>query len=97
MIGMSEMDYQLCLYTDDQNFNCRIEELPPVYPGQKYSLKLIAYNISSTVLVEIKQGLNTACKSKTKLAVEKLFNGSCTAVDFTLILCSKAEILVKHS
>ena len=79
----------ICVCTDDQTFDCTAEGLPPVYPGQRYSLKLTAFNTAKTVVVYIDQELITSCKSKTNVFSINVFSGNCTAVDFTFVFQSR--------
>ena len=84
-----EIKNRLCLCTNDQNFNCTAEELSPVYPGQKYSLKLTACDTAKTVAVYTNEVPVTACRSKTSVIPINVFSGNCTAIDFTFVFQSR--------
>ena len=84
-----EDENQICLCKDEHSFNCMIDELPPVFPGQKYSLKLAVKNTTITAGVDVNEQLFTSCKSKTKLVSIFLFSENCTSLDFTFVFQSR--------
>ena len=55
-----------CYCTDDQHYNCSIDELGPVYPGQTISLNLIVksnkYNTGAGLIIDSTR--NRACNSR---------------------------------
>jgi len=64
----SQFNNQICICTDAQNYSCTIDELQPAYPGQQYSLGLIAKNVSSSIVnVRIDELPFTSCRTQTEL------------------------------
>ena len=79
----SIMQNHICICLDDRNYNCTIDELMPVYPGQKHSIKLTAKKFASpAVVVTTDQSLYTSCKGEPNWIEKHIFEGKCTAVDF---------------
>ena len=55
----------ICYCTDDQHYNCSIDELGPVYPGQSVTFNLVLRRKIhwGSATVTIRDVLNRACKS----------------------------------
>ena len=88
-IEFTERVKNICYCTDDQHYNCTIDELGPVYPGQTHALNLIFklhskfnYNVEFPVIVRSIEGPNRACKSYGMKAEIQLFQNTCTKIDY---------------
>ena len=69
---------QVCICADAQNYSCTTGEMQPTYPGQNYSIRLIAKNVSSSpVNIKIDEVPFTSCKLKTELKEIAVFQNSC--------------------
>ena len=75
-----------CYCSDDQHYNCSIDELGPVYPGQTYTLRFILsskqYRVSAKMLID--HTYNRACKTKYIKDRAVLFTNTCTKIPFTI-------------
>jgi len=74
---------EICICTDAQTYTCTTDELQPAYPGQQYSLGLIAKS-SSSVNVRIDELPFTSCRTQTELMRIKIFQNSCTTINYTI-------------
>ena len=76
---------QICICTNAQDYNCTADELQPAYPGQQYSLGLIAKNVSSSIVdVRIDELPFTSCRTQTELMRINIFQNNCTTINFTI-------------
>ena len=92
-IGIMENINTICCCTDDQNYNCTVDEIGSVYPGQMYTLNLIVSNrvkVESVVLVSIDDGPNRACKSHSIVNRIQLFQNNCSKIEYN-IQCHRKE------
>ena len=75
----------ICYCTDDQHYNCTIDELGPVYLGQTYTINLIVSNgVEGVVMASIDSGPNRACKSHSIKNHFQLFCNACTEIDYNI-------------
>ena len=76
-----------CYCTDDQHYNCSIDELGPVYPGQMLSLNLFANDDSNQeVLILVYTHLYRACKSHSVNNQIVIISKTCTKIQYKSIL-----------
>ena len=78
----------ICYCTDDQHYNCTVDELGPVYPGQTYTLNLIISNtltLESLAVVSIDDRPSRACNNRNMKYDFKLFQNACTTVDYNIL------------
>ena len=87
----------ICYCTDDQHYNCSIDELGPVYPGQTYSFRA---HISSTFLenneenyiqVLVHNWNKRACKSHSVKDNIWLIPDICTTIEYKSLLYSDGQ------
>ena len=86
-IGIMENINTICYCTDDQNYNCTVDEIGSVYPGQTYTLNFIVSNtvkVESAVIVSIDGGPNRACKSHNIVERIQLFRNNCTKINYNV-------------
>ena len=80
----------ICHCTDDQHYNCSIDELGPVYPGQTYGLTLIVnsikYKRGDHVEMTIDPTGSRACKSHSLKDQIPLLANCCNKIEYN-ILC----------
>jgi len=79
----------ICLCTDDQDYNCSVDELEPVYPGQTLALNvLIAINESNDTVKTHVDNLKSlrACRSNAIKDYMLLTPGVCTKLEYKSIL-----------
>ena len=82
---MNNISNRMCLCTDAMNFDCLVDKLEPIYPGQKYSLRLIVESVSSTILdFQIDESPLTSCKTQTEFKRYNIFWNSCTTVEINI-------------
>ena len=78
----------ICYCTDDQHYNCILDELGPVYPGQTFPVNLIfklhKYYSEPPVIVKNIQGLNRASKSHSMADEIQLFQNVFTKMDISI-------------
>ena len=79
----------ICYCTDDQHYNCSIDELGPVYPGQTFRLNVLV-NVDSKHIVKIRvdniKSLR-ACKSHNiRKDYLLLIAGTCTKIEYKSML-----------
>ena len=93
----------LCYCTDEQHYNCTVDELGTVYPGQTYMLSLIisnTQNLTSVVIVSIDNRPNRACNNHNMKNNFKLFQNTCTAIDYKILynsIGSSCELYLRGS
>ena len=79
-----------CYCTDDQHYNCSIDELGPVYPGQTYMLSILVKlndDNNDLVRVHVDNDLKRACRSHSiKNHMISLVPDTCTKIEFKSIL-----------
>ena len=89
---LSTRQNHICICLDDHKYNCTIDELMPVYPGQKYSIKLVIKNVKSpTAMITFDQSLFTSCKGQSDWIEKQIFEGKCTAIDFTFLFKNRVS------
>ena len=72
------MKNYICFCKNHQQYNCSIDELGPVYPGQNYELNLgITKALPSDVFIKIDDRPTTACKSFNDMVDIHLFPNIC--------------------
>jgi len=85
IVNTGNTSNQMCLYATAMNFNCSVDELQPIYPGQNYSLRLIVESASSAILdFQIDESPFTSCKTQTALKRYNMFQNSCTTVELNI-------------
>ena len=78
---------KLCYCTDDQHYNCSINELKPVYPGQTFSLNVFVNDDSNKeVLILIYSHLYRACKTHSINNYVVLNSKTCSKIQYRSIL-----------
>ena len=90
-IEVNKFNNTICHCKDDQQYNCTIDELGPVYPGQTFTLNLIVnriVNVESIVEISIDSRPNRACKSSNIVNHLQLFRNNCTKINYN-IQCNK--------
>ena len=80
----------ICYCTDDQHFNCSIDELGPVYPGQTFRLNVLV-NLNDVVEDIVKIHINNlkslrACRSHNIKDYMLMIPGVCTKIEYKSIL-----------
>jgi len=76
----------ICHCTDDQHYNCSIDELGPVYPGQTFQLNLaINSDFEQTTKITVSNE-KRACKSNREKDHILLHSGTCTTLEYKSIL-----------
>ena len=83
-----------CYCTDDQHYNCFVNEVGPVYPGQTFSLGKLVSNDDSkgTVKINIDSHRIRACKSHNIKDHVFLIPGTCTRIEYK-VFCTRKEIV----
>ena len=81
------MPNDFCYCTDDQHYNCSIDELEPVYPGQTYRLNLIVKSDSDNMgaVIIIDDNHNRACKSHSIREEIHLFSNVCSKIEYNIL------------
>jgi len=77
-----------CYCTDDQHYNCSIDELGPVYPGQTFTLGILISNDGSKDIVKtnIDNNRKRACRSHSILDHMFVIPGTCAKIEYKSIL-----------
>jgi len=89
----------ICYYTDDQHYNCSIDELGPVYLGQTYDFKIIgmihASNNAKRMIFRktVENEYKRTCKSRSMNdhALPFLTTGICTKIQYKGVLYSDGQ------
>ena len=77
----------ICYCTDDQHYNCSIDELGPVYPGQTYSLNVLVINDNNDKIeIYFDNNHKRACRSHSIKDQMLLIPGNCTKIEYKSIL-----------
>ena len=77
----------VCYCTDDQHFNCSIDELGPVYPGQTLVIRLL-FNGSTSLSgahMRIIDHFDRACNSHSIKSLFLLFPNTCTEIRYNIL------------
>ena len=83
--NVNNITNHICLCTDSMNYDCSVDELEPIYPGQKYSLRLIVKSGSLKALsFRLDEMPITSCKTQTGLNWYNVFHNSCTTVGINI-------------
>ena len=77
----------ICYCTDDQHYNCSIDELGPVYPGQTLKFDILVINITENSIEIFADKMHpTSCGSHSAEEDMLLFSGICTKMEYKSIL-----------
>ena len=79
------MNNYICFCKNYQQYNCSIDELGPVYPGQSYVLNLTVIKALTTgVFIKIDDRPTTACKSFNNMVDFHLFPNNCYSITYNI-------------
>ena len=74
----------VCYCSDDQHYNCSIDELGPVYSGQTFSLKvLLKYRRKVQMIFD--RNFNRVCESHNITNSYLLLPNTCTKIEFNIL------------
>ena len=80
-----EADNYICYCTDHQHYNCTVDVVGPVYPGQNYMLNFtVTETLKSDVFIKIDDHPVTACKSQDDIIDIHLFPNTCHTVTYNI-------------
>ena len=75
----------ICYCRDHQHYNCTVDAIGPVYPGQNYILNFIVSKASKfDVFIKIDDRPITACKSQDDIIDIHLFPNTCHTVTYNI-------------
>ena len=79
------MNNYICFCKNFQQYDCSIDELGPVYPGQSYVLNLAVIKaLISDVFIKIDDRPTTACKSFNDMVEFHLFPNTCYPITYNI-------------
>jgi len=78
----------ICYCTDNQHYNCSIDDLGPIYPGQTFSLGILinSYKFKNKFQINIDNNRKRACRSHSVKDHMFLIPGICTKIKYKGIL-----------
>ena len=83
--ALYEIDNYICYCTDHQHYNCTVDVMGPVYPGQNYMLNFtVAKALKSDVFIKIDDRPVTACKSHDDITDIHLFPNTCHTITYNI-------------
>ena len=86
-VNHSSLQYpvkHICYCKNHQHYNCTIDELGPVYPGQNYGLNPVTEALKSDVFIKIDDRPNTACKSQNDMVEMHLLSNICYSITYNI-------------
>ena len=76
----------ICYCKNNQHYNCTIDELGPVYPGQNYVLNFaVTEALKSDVFIKIDDRPTTACKSQNDMVDIHLLSNTCYSITYNIL------------
>ena len=81
---VNNISNRMCLCRDAMNFDCSVDKLQPIYPGQKYSLRLIDKAMPPVLDFKIDESPFTSCKTQTEFKRYNIFQNCCTTVELSI-------------
>ena len=86
MVVQPSVSNTICYCTDDQYYNCSIDELGPVYPGQTLKFDILVINITENLIEIFADKMHpTSCGSHSAEEDMLLFSGNCTKMEYKSI------------
>ena len=75
----------ICYCKNHQHYNCTIDELGPVYPGQSYVFNLAVNKfLKSDIFIKIDDRPTTACKSQNDMVDIHLLSNTCYSITYNI-------------